>query len=109
MAERDRNESEHRVLILAPTGKDAELTQAILGKAGVASFICPGVESLSRVRARVSRGLTWPRHKSHSMQPNKWHHFCDLGEHKFPHNWESGAMAAEIRHADASASGSREV
>jgi PAS domain S-box-containing protein len=46
MSEGDGNELEHRVLILAPTGKDAELTQAILGKVGIATLICSNAERM---------------------------------------------------------------
>lgn len=37
-----------RVSILAPTGKDAELTAGILGDASIESLICPDITSLER-------------------------------------------------------------
>ncbi len=47
MIDADRN-ADRRVLVLAPTGKDAELAQEVLEKAGIETFICPDVECLRR-------------------------------------------------------------
>jgi signal transduction histidine kinase len=40
--------AEERVLILAPTGKDARLSQAILAECGVSSTLCADVEAICR-------------------------------------------------------------
>src|SRR5687768_9335187 len=37
----DRHSLEQRVLVLAPTGKDAALTRSVLDRAGVACVCCP--------------------------------------------------------------------
>jgi len=38
---------ERRVLILAPTGRDAELTRGVLGEAGIRSTVCTDLASLA--------------------------------------------------------------
>jgi len=43
-----RDDPGWRVLVLTPTGRDAALTQAILGKADIAAFICRDADSLCR-------------------------------------------------------------
>ena len=37
---------ERRVLVLAPTGRDAELTRGVLAEAGIRACVCAGLESL---------------------------------------------------------------
>jgi PAS domain S-box-containing protein len=49
----DGENLEQRVLVLAPTGKDAELTQSILGRAGVA---CLGCTDLAHVCRELEAG-----------------------------------------------------
>ena len=44
----DPSSAEERVLILAPTEKDARLSQAILAESGVAGLPCPDLEMLCR-------------------------------------------------------------
>ena len=44
MTDRDRATPEQRVLILAPTGKDAALTRSVLDQASVACLICPDLD-----------------------------------------------------------------
>ena len=39
---------EHRVLILAPRGRDASLAAAILAKAGMTCHVCAGLADLTR-------------------------------------------------------------
>ena len=41
VTEADRDSLEQRVLVLAPTGKDAALTRSLLERAGIASHCCP--------------------------------------------------------------------
>jgi|SRR5947209_2302459 len=48
MGEPDRAELEGRVLVLAPTGRDAANTRSVLGKAGVACALCRDVHELCR-------------------------------------------------------------
>src|SRR5437660_6475136 len=48
MGEPDRAELEGRVLVLAPTGRDAANTRSVLGKAGVACAVCRDVNELCR-------------------------------------------------------------
>src|SRR5262245_34976742 len=48
MSVTDGNGREHRVLILAPTGKDAALTRSILDRANVASDGCRDLEEVCR-------------------------------------------------------------
>lgn len=48
--------NETRVLLLAPTGKDALLSQRILGEAGIASAICPDLATLVQ-RAQAGAGV----------------------------------------------------
>ena len=43
----DHNRAEQRVLILAPLGRDAVLTQKVLTDAGIASFACGDVDALT--------------------------------------------------------------
>lgn len=38
-----------RVIILAPTGKDAALTAAVFGEAAIESFVCPHVDCLDEI------------------------------------------------------------
>lgn len=42
----ERAALEHRVLVLAPTGRDAQNSHAVLGMAGIASVICPDIDAL---------------------------------------------------------------
>lgn len=42
----DSVEREQRVLVLAPTGRDAALTQSLLRQVGIAAEVCPGMEQL---------------------------------------------------------------
>ncbi len=44
----DASSAEERVLILAPTEKDARLSHAILAEGGVAGTLCPDLETLCR-------------------------------------------------------------
>jgi signal transduction histidine kinase len=44
----DSSSPEDRVLILAPTGKDARLSQAILAECGVASALCADLDEICR-------------------------------------------------------------
>ncbi len=46
MTDGDRESLEQRVLVLAPTSKDAALTQAILGRAGVTCVCCTNLEQV---------------------------------------------------------------
>jgi PAS domain S-box-containing protein len=46
MSDTERNTLEHRVLVLAPTGKDAAITQSILSHAKVACVICMDMEQM---------------------------------------------------------------
>lgn len=39
-------QADERLLLLVPTSRDAKLSSEILGRAGVACSICPGVEAL---------------------------------------------------------------
>jgi PAS domain S-box-containing protein len=48
MSDAARETLDRRVLILAPTGRDAELSQLLLKRAGIFSAICPDAESLCR-------------------------------------------------------------
>ena len=51
MTDADRESLETRVLVLAPTGKDAELTRSILGRAGIASVCCSDLEHVCELLA----------------------------------------------------------
>src|SRR5437867_1421678 len=46
-----------RVLILAPTGRDAALAEAVLAKAGIETWICPDMPSLCRQAAECPGSL----------------------------------------------------
>jgi PAS domain S-box-containing protein len=46
MTSSDQNEIERRVVLLAPTGKDAALAQSVLGKAGIPTVACRDTQSL---------------------------------------------------------------
>jgi len=46
MMDADREMIEQRVLVLTPTGKDADLTRSILGRAGVECVCCSDLEQL---------------------------------------------------------------
>jgi PAS domain S-box-containing protein len=48
MTAADHRAPERQVLILAPTGKDAELTRGVLGNAGIAASICRDADELCR-------------------------------------------------------------
>ncbi len=48
MSEPDRTDLEHRLLVVAPTGKDASSTKAVLGKAGLACALCRDIVELCR-------------------------------------------------------------
>jgi signal transduction histidine kinase/CheY-like chemotaxis protein len=41
-----RTESEQRLLVLAPTAKDAEITASVMSATGIAAVVCTGVEQL---------------------------------------------------------------
>jgi signal transduction histidine kinase len=43
-----QDRQERRLLVLAPTGKDAALARSILGDGGIACDICPDLESVTR-------------------------------------------------------------
>ncbi len=61
MAVPEQSDSAMQVAILTPTGKDAQLTAAVLGEAKVGSLICPDI---ARVDTRFRRGLgscLWPK------------------------------------------------
>ena len=47
-------EMEHRVLILAPRGRDAKLAAEILAKAGIASRVCADIADLARTAAEAA-------------------------------------------------------
>lgn len=46
MTDTDRESLERRLLVLAPTGKDADLTQSLLGRAGIECACCHDLESV---------------------------------------------------------------
>lgn len=48
MDQSDSNPLEQRVLVLAPTGKDASLTASVLGEAGIACAICADMKALAQ-------------------------------------------------------------
>ena len=48
MAENPFSEPERRVLLVAPTRRDAEVTSLLLGKAGLTCLACPDFQSLRR-------------------------------------------------------------
>ena len=52
MSKADANGLESRVLVLAPVGRDAELTCAALGEHGLRAEACAGVEELCREMGR---------------------------------------------------------
>ncbi|HEY0049039.1 MAG TPA: ATP-binding protein [Pyrinomonadaceae bacterium] len=47
-ANKGQNKREERILVLAPTGRDAELSARFLGEAGLTSKICGGIGELCR-------------------------------------------------------------
>jgi signal transduction histidine kinase/ActR/RegA family two-component response regulator len=55
VTERERESLEQRVLVLAPTGKDAELTQSVLDRAGVA---CVCLSDLARLCKELEHGAS---------------------------------------------------
>jgi PAS domain S-box-containing protein len=58
MTETERKRLEERVLILAPQGKDASLTAALLREAGINCVICSNIEDLVReIEARAGAVL----------------------------------------------------
>src|SRR6185503_14123157 len=44
----ERSSFERRLLLLAPTGKDAALTCSVLARVGIESHVCADMESLCR-------------------------------------------------------------
>src|SRR5215207_8936486 len=48
MSEANRSELEYRVLVLAPTGRDAANSSTVLGKAGLACVLCRSVQDVCR-------------------------------------------------------------
>ena len=46
MSDADRDNNERRVLVLAPTDKDATLTRTVLGRAGVACVCCSALKEV---------------------------------------------------------------
>ena len=65
VTEHDRESLEQRVLVLAPTGKDAALTQSILGRAGVACVCCANLAAgLRRAGGAARAPCCWPKRRS---------------------------------------------
>ncbi|HET7730224.1 MAG TPA: hypothetical protein VFK48_09350, partial [Usitatibacter sp.] len=46
MSEQPQASLERRVLIVAPTGRDGELTQTVLAEAGIRSFACSDLPAM---------------------------------------------------------------
>ena len=52
-----RPSTERRVLILAPTGRDAQITRSVLAEVGIRSMPCPDLATLSREMAEGAGAL----------------------------------------------------
>ncbi|HEV3083539.1 MAG TPA: hypothetical protein VGY66_27410, partial [Gemmataceae bacterium] len=80
MTEPERKRLEQRVLILAPTGKDASLISAALSNAGIHCVVCVDLENLAQelgagagamllAEEVLAEGQGWPLEHALAAQP----------------------------------------
>ncbi len=60
MLDESKGEAEQRVLVVAPTTRDGEVTRALLAQAGVRAVVCPDLTHLCREMAVGAGTLSLP-------------------------------------------------
>ena len=84
MTDDARNAIERRVLILAPTGRDAQLTQEILAQEG---FVCAVARSMSGAGSRNAGSTSWNVNPTGAMPAQR-----DARPYCATCSWKSGIM-----------------